>query len=55
MSQPPAEVSGAAVAEPQALEDPQQLIRFREAQPVADPDPDDIMIDIETQRKAKNL
>jgi hypothetical protein len=54
MPQPPAEVSDAAVAESQPLEDPQQLIRFPEDQSVVDPDPDDIMIDIETQQKAKN-
>lgn len=53
MPSPPAEVSDAAVAERQP-EDPQQSIAFPQAQPVADSDEDDIMIDIETQQKGDN-
>lgn len=51
---PPEAVTSAAVAEPESPPDPQQLIKFPATQPPPDPDEDDILIDIETQRRRSN-
>lgn len=50
--QPPEEIAGAAVVEPEPPLTPQRVIQFPKDQPAVDPD-DDIMIDLDTQRNQK--
>jgi hypothetical protein len=50
--QPPEEVSGSAVAEPEKTPSGQELIQFPDSQPTVEPDDeDDIMSDIEARRQ----
>lgn len=53
MPQLPEAVVGAAVAEPELHPDPQGVIQFPKDQPATEVSDDDIMIDVETQRKIR--